>query len=91
MPPGEPVGATLLGTNYGTGNTTADAQADVANVHAQLMGLDATPIAAELAGVTLGPGVYSSATFLLAAGVLTFVRSGVVKKKPLSSHFTRAP
>lgn len=94
MPPGEPVGATLVGTNHGeTGsvkkarkttstpptsstpgsdNITAQAMADATSVFSELSALPATPTVAALAGVTLYPGVYSSATFTLASGVLTF-------------------
>jgi hypothetical protein len=72
MPPGEPVNATLVGTNHGSDVVSASAQAGALAVHRNLSALTATPITNALAGVTLSPGVYSSPTFLLSAGVLTF-------------------
>jgi hypothetical protein len=72
MPPGEPVNTTLVGINHGSDAVSASAQADALTAHGNLSSLAATPITNALAGVTLLPGVYSSATFTLAAGVLTF-------------------
>ena len=74
MPPGQPASTTIIGTNYGTNNITAAAQTAALAVYAQLDALRvlATAIPAALAGVTLIPGVYSSATFTLASGTLVF-------------------
>ena len=72
MPPGQPTSTRVIGTNYGTNNITAAAQIAVLAVYAQLDALLATAIPASLAGVTLAPGVYSSATFTLASGTLVF-------------------
>ena len=72
MPPDQPASATIIGTNYGTNNITAAAQTASLAVHDQLDALLATPAPAALAGVTLIPGVYSSATFTLASGTLVF-------------------
>ena len=72
MLPGEPVGATLIGINHGSDTVSEFAQRDALAVHGNLSSLIATPITNALAGATLIPGVYSSTTFLLSAGVLTF-------------------
>ena len=68
----QPVGATLIGTNHGADEVSAAAQVDSQALHAQLTTLAATETPAALAGVTLFPGTYSSATFTLASGFLTF-------------------
>jgi hypothetical protein len=72
MPPGEPVNAHLVGVNHGSDAVSASAQYDTLAVYGNLSTLVATPIASALVGITLHPGVYSSAAFNLASGVLTF-------------------
>lgn len=72
MPPSEPFGASLVGVNHRSDAASASAAADAMRTLTNLSSLTSTSISNELSGVTVYPGVYSSATFLLAAGVLTF-------------------
>jgi hypothetical protein len=72
MPPNEPVGATLIGTNHGSDAYSASAQIDANAVRLNLTSLVTNSIPNELVGVTLLPGVYTAATFLLSAGELKF-------------------
>ena len=78
MTPGEPVGATVRGVNYGAFAPSAGAQADLLTVYAAMIShlSSATAIASALDGVTLTPGVYMCTTYCTLDGTLTLDGQG---------------
>lgn len=65
------------GTNYADGGPTAGAKLDLVTAYDNAAGQGPTiPIVADLAGLTLVPGVYTSASTILLTGALTLDAQG---------------